>query len=59
MSASLQKTAYRLSAPDVLNQFNVTEARGLGQAQVESNRAKFGKNEIPVPPGQSRGMQAA
>lgn len=54
MAASLQKSAYGLEGRDVLNEFSVSEERGLTVHQVEVNRGKFGKNEIPVPPGQER-----
>jgi len=53
MAASLQKSAYSLEGREVLSQFGVSEATGLTQQQVQNNRNKFGRNEIPVPPGTS------
>jgi Ca2+ transporting ATPase len=53
MSASLQKSAFSLPGRAVLSEFGVSESRGLTAQQVAAQRAKFGKNEIPVPPGTS------
>lgn len=53
MAASLQKSAYSFESREILQQFSVQENRGLTPAQIDANRAKFGRNEIPVPPGTS------
>lgn len=50
---ALQKSAYSLEAREVLHAFNVSEEQGLTDQQIEQNRRKYGRNEIPVPPGTS------
>jgi len=52
-SASLSKSAYRLEAAEVLRLLEVDPHNGLTQQQIQKNRAKYGRNEIPVPPGSS------
>jgi Ca2+ transporting ATPase len=51
--SALQKTAYRVEAREVLQQLGTNEQRGLTEQQVEAARSKYGRNEIPVPPGTS------
>jgi Ca2+ transporting ATPase len=48
-----QNSSFAQEVKLVLDEFKVNPTVGLNPAQVEAQRARYGKNEIPSPPGTS------